>query len=241
MAENQERPEQAASFAVIRRELTWDALIELGTGVVSADGKDLLVSLGQFVQRARSDNFTRALLAEIKQWKDRGRVKDNYVRTDQFQTNFQELLDAIDKDLLDEQRFGVLKKILMVACSEKACGRDSVLPHEYMQVCRQLASGELLVLFFAYRATKKADFTEKRTGPAINWLKDIADNSALKHAALVEVHEEGLMARRLLTPRAQDDRSGVLLKNNRLTDLAIGICDFISRYDEIEGSQQAQD
>lgn len=105
-----------------------EAGIEVGTALVTAERKDMVWSLARLLHGWRSGSLCRAFVAEFKSWRERGRVKDDYAFTEQFQVCLQELLDAIDNDSLDEDRFNVLKKILMVACSEGEVDRDSVLP-----------------------------------------------------------------------------------------------------------------
>ena len=60
----------------------------------------------------------------------------------------------------------------------------------------------------------------------------LARESGLVHPALVEVHEETLMAKRFLNQRLHRDRSGVNLDPYfRLTTLGFGVCQFIEDFD----------
>ena len=50
---------------------------------------------------------------------------------------------------------------------------------------------------------------------------------------LVEIHEQGLMDKKLLSPRQHGDRSGVFVKPHyRLTDLGYAFCHFIDAYEK---------
>ena len=70
---------------------------------------------------------------------------------------------------------------------------------------------------------------------AIGWIELIAHESGLEHPALVEVHEEDLIAKRFLTQRKYDDRSGVFLDPYfRLSTLGFGVCQFIEDFDLAE-------
>jgi len=128
--------------------------------------------------------------------------------------------------------FDFLKKIFFVAATDPDTDRESLLPHEYMRVCRRLSSGEVIVLATAFRVPE-TDFGQASV--ATGWWRMIADRSGLAHTGLVEIHEEELMKKRLLTPRVHSDRSGVVVGPHfRLTDLAYEICKYIEKYKEAE-------
>ena len=202
------------------------------TGIAASDKEQWFLSLGHLLQRIRSGRFLQTLKEEWEDYRDKGKVKDDYLITDQHQECLQELLDFLDKDSPDEVRFAVLKKIFLTAATESISDRESVLPQQYMKVSRSLSSGEILVLLGAYKmVTEKPD--EIDTGTSANgWLAKIAVVSGLVHPELVEVHEEGLINKNLLTSRVHSDRSGVAVgEHYRLTSLAWGLCGFLRDYD----------
>lgn len=210
---------------------TYNSLMEGLTGVASSDRKDLFLSLGHIFQRLRSGQFLRTLMDEWKQFREKGRIKDDYVQSEQHQACLQEMLDFLDKDSPDEIRFSFLKKIFLSASTEKVSSRNSVLPQQYMHLCRGLSSGEVLVLQAAYSIAKKDGY--KNHTNAQNWLQSIAQESGLVLPQLVDIQDRTLEEKRLITPRKHGDRSGVSLgKHYRLTDLGYEICKFIEAYDE---------
>ncbi len=170
------------------------------------------------------------LRAEWKEYREKGRVKDDYVFTDQHQECFQELLDFLDKDSPDEVRFTVLKKIFLTAATETASTRDSLLPQQFMRLCRDLTSGEVLVLLAAHTVPRLGDHSQGQG--AGRWLEVLADESGLQYSDLVEIHEATLIAKHLFTPRIYQDRSGVKASaHGRLTALGHALCEFIETYD----------
>lgn len=202
------------------------------TGVAASERKDLILSIGHLFQRVRSGRFLRTLMDEWDYYREKGRIKDDYIQTEQHQECLQEMLDFLDKDSPDEVRFSVLKKIFLVAATEMKSMRDSVLPQQYMRLCRGLSAGEILVLSTTYHIAQN-DVPKQIDSSAVNWLAKIAENSGLKYWELVEIHERNLIEKNLLTRREQADRSGVRLgKHYRLTGLGYEICQFIEGYDK---------
>lgn len=136
------------TFLMLRE--TAEGLIQGLFGVAASDRKDLILSIGYIFQRARSGTFLNALLKEWERFRERGRIKDDYVNTDQHQECLQEMLDFLDRDSPDSLRFRMLKAIFLGAATETQSTRDSVLPQQYMSICRSLSSGEALVLQATY-------------------------------------------------------------------------------------------
>jgi hypothetical protein len=212
------------------------AVVEGITGVAASSSTDLALSIGHVFQRMRGAEFLSQLLKEWNQYRDRGRVKDDYQKTEQHKVCLQELFEFLSKDSPDEVRFSVLKKILLVAASETKTTRESLAPQQYIRIGRQLDDGEIMVLFACYRALKdKSDIawrTEQHVSAGV-WVKRITALSGLEHPELVEIHEMSLEEKRLINRRQHGDRSGVQLKPTyRLTSLGLKFCEFVASYDE---------
>ena len=218
---------------------TLNGLIEGFTGVAASDRKDLILSIGHIFQRTRTVGFLKALFIEWNQYKEKGRIKDDYTDSEQHQECLQEMLDFLDKDSPDERRFSILKAIFLGAATETQSTRDSVLPQQYMSLCRTLSSGEVLVL--------QATFTISETGyssthNANDWLKVVAEKSGLKTSELVEIHEKNLIEKNLLTNRILPDKSAVDVDPwYRLTPLAIQMCKFIKEFDPESATGKKKD
>lgn len=237
MTENHPVPEQGESPASARTvggtdqtstllKRTLRGLIEGATGIAASEKKDLLVRAGHLFQRMRAGTFLSDLMKHWEELRERGRIKDDYVETDQHYECFQELLAYLDTECIDRIRFEVLRRIALAAATETLSSRTSLLPQQYMRVCRSLSSGETLVLLGTHQAAK----TEKLSRPtsAADWLLVIAKTSGLELPELVELNERTLIEKNLLTPRRHPDCSGVELgKHFRLTDLGNRICEFI--------------
>ena len=210
---------------------TAEGLVQGLFGLAASDRKDLILSLGYIFQRARSGSFLNALLQEWERYREKGRIKDDYVKSEQHQECLREMLDFLDHDSPDSLRFRMLKAIFLGAATESESNRDSVLPQQYMSICRTLTSGEALILRATFAIVECGTWSP--TNEARNWLGVIAKESGLQSHELVEIHERKLIEKNLLSDRTFGDRSGVALgQNYRLTPLALAICGFIKAFDE---------
>ena len=218
---------QEDTSSVLSKTLT--ALVEGITGIAASEKRELCLSVGHILQALRERKFLSQLLKEWNQYRDKGRIKEDYQTTEQHYTCIQEILDFLDSDPPEEIRFDILKKIFLVAATEKVSDRNSFLPQQYMKLCRTLSSGEILVLSTTYKISKQK-YVERS---AAEWLKKIALESGLVHPELVEIYEEELMKKHLLSPRVHSDRSGINVNPHfRLTSLGFDICNYIENYVE---------
>ena len=234
MTEHLPTPVNRPSTSAVLSDTT-RALAEALTGIAASSRSELALSIGYIFQRLRGGEFLGTVSGEWEQYREKGRIKPDYDQTEQHKVCLQELLDFLDKDSPDAIRFDTLKKIFLVAATESVEARESLVPQQYMRVARTLTSGELLVLFACYQIFKDEPNTTWRQEqfPSVgDWLGRIATQSGLRFPELVELHEQGLEAKRLISPRLHSDRSGVQLKPSyRLTTLGVGLCEFIGSYE----------
>ncbi len=213
-------------------------LLEGFTGIASSKREEWALSIGHILQRLTAGRLLEAFRKEWEDYRKKGRIEDDYESTEQCHSCLQELLDFLDKDLPDEQRFNVLKQIFLVAATEGVSDRDSDLPLQYMQICRKLTAGEVLVLNTAYRIAIKQPNRMSDNMVVAHWQKVIAKESGLTYPELVEVHENGLAEKNLIykrtpTGRPDIDRYEAKVGNHfRLTNFGYAICSYIDHYNE---------
>lgn len=100
-----------------------------------------------------------------------------------------------------------------------------------------MSSGEIIVLDATHKIAKQSELPQI-TG-ANQWLDIIARESGLMHTSLVEIHEDELMGKRLLSRRLHADRSGVERKPHfRLTSLGFELCEYIAHYEQVSEETQ---
>lgn len=203
------------------------------SGIIASKRSENILSASHIFQAFLKGRGLDQLCHEWDNLKEKGKIKDDYETTPQHRDCLLELLDFLDNGCPDEARFQTMKKIFLVAATETASDRTSLLPNQFLRLCREMTSGEIIVLQSAYKLANQDDINGVN-GAGI-WLRMIADASRLKHTSLVEIHEENLMKKYLLTRRLHSDRSGIVLKPHfRLTELAYDFCAFITNYDQIE-------
>lgn len=221
---------QQDTGSVLDKTLT--TLAEGITGLAASDKKELALSVGHIFQSLRKGQFLGQLIEEWKRLREKGRIKDDYQSSEQHFSCLQEMLEFLDHDSPDQVRFDVIKKIFLVAATDPETNRESVLPHQYMRICRGLSSGEVIVLSTTYNIAEKG-YPDKMSG-AQQWLEMVAKDSGLTHTGLVEIHEEELIKKMLLTRRFHGDRSGVAVSPHfRLTNIGYEICKYIDKYEEV--------
>jgi hypothetical protein len=211
------------------------SLAEGITGIAASEQTEWLRSVGFLLQRVRSGRFLETFRTEWNAYRDKGKVKDDYIFTDQHQECLQELLDFLDQDTPDQIRFTVLKNIFLTTSSETISDRNSALPQQYMKICRSLTSGEVLVLLAVSQLAKEG--AQLIVNSAVAWHATVAHKAELVDAELVELHEQGLLDKKLITPRKHNDKSGVDLGDNfRLTGLGVNLCKFMESYSAKENA-----
>lgn len=213
----------------------FNAATALAASIVTGNVGGTITSIGPLLFALKS-RFFKSLPEEYTQLQHWGLIKEDYYDTEQCKTGIQELLDAIENDMLDENLFNAMKKIFLVAATEKYSDRLDFLPLEYLRICRELNPGEVILLLANYRIVKDNKWEYTRSITAVhNWVSLVVANSQLRHGSLILFHEKGLMEKQLIKGRAHTDKSGVSLdrKTFRLTDFGFALCEYIENYDSI--------
>jgi len=205
------------------------AFTEALTGIAASDKKDWALSFGYLLQRVRGGKFLKTLSDEWAKYRKKGRIKDDYLATEQGQACLQEILDSLDKESPDEQKFSAMKRILITAAEEKLSDRRSILPQQLMRICRGLSSGELVLLATAYGVFKRGEMIKEAgvPGDRNQWVTLAVEKSGLQFRELVESHDESLTAKRLFSPQVVGSSSFSFTKFIRLSDLGHCLCEFI--------------
>ncbi len=212
------------------------AIAETLTGILGSGTHSLILSVGKVVQASLEGKMLKQLGKELADYKEKGRIKEDYFATSKNQATFYELLKFIDEEVPEEERFKAMKSIFLSAVSKNATEEDEALAYELMQICKQLSSGEVVLLKAAY------DIANNRLAPGVSsstadssasyWLKNLAKQIGHEDTSLIELHEEKLIKLKLISERRFSDQSGIVsTQTNRLTPLGIKLCEFITKYD----------
>jgi hypothetical protein len=215
-------------------------LTELITGIFASalsDPKNLVLSAGRLVQATLKFQLLTKLGEEIEKYRSEGKIKDNYLEQPSDQQAFYELLKYIDEEVPDVDRFKAMKNLFLYSVSAGVNAEESMLAHEYMQICKKLDSGDILIIKALYdlaqgRKSKNIKDYDPKSGDARTWLLIVALQMGHGVPDLVEIHEENLMNLKLITERTYSDRSGFRgTEYYRLTTLGYKLCDYIIKYE----------
>lgn len=210
--------------------------IEGFTGIATSERNEVLLSLGHVLQKLRSGRFLQALQKEWNSYREKGKIREDYETSEQHAACLQELLDSLDTQLPDDKRLEVMKRIFLVASTEKHSTREDPLPLEFLRAARSLSSAEVLILNAAYALGKNTSSGEGVIEAEI-WRGEIAEQSGLKHEALIEFYQEGLTRKNLILPK-DDEHDWMELGNcYGLTSFGHALCEFIEDYES--GGQSA--
>ncbi len=220
---------------------TLKAFTEALTGIAASDKKEWALSFGYLLQRARGGKFLKTLSDELARYRRKGKIKDDYLMTEQGQACLQEILDCLDKESPDEIRFAAMKAVMLAAATEKTTNRDSFLPQQFMRVCRGLSSGEIIVLGGSLTVFEK----NHRFGRGIGvheegrfWAQQVAAETKLIYSDLVLSYERSLGAKGLIAENAgSNGRQFLVTEYLRLTEFGYNLCKFIQQADSEEPSE----
>jgi len=214
------------------------------TGILASPMQDWKLSAGKIVQAIVKGSLLTQLGREFQYYINKGKIKEDYLATDKNRMSLNELLKFVDEDVPDEIRFNAMKSIFLTSVSKKSTRMDEELAYQFMQICKKLSSGEILVLKAAFdicngnirKGMLKPDLSITR---ADLWFDAIANQISHGTPGLVEHHEEHLITLKLIAKRSQPPnfsttqdtfiRSG----HFRLTPLGHRLCEFITKYEKI--------
>ena len=208
-------------------------IAEVLTGILSSSIKDHKLSAGQLVQALIKGKLFTQLGRELQKYKKKGEIKEDYFESDKNRMSFYELLKFIDEDVPDEERFKAMKSIFLKSISKDAKEEDEEMAYEFIQICKKLSSGEIVVLKSVYDIVQENKHkTYANVGHGANaWLYVIAQQIGHGISSLVELHEKKLIELKLISNRNFSDKSGFEeTKYFRLTELGYKLCEFISKY-----------
>ncbi len=217
-----------------------ESLSEAGTGVIGSTRQELLLSAGHVLQSMIKGRFVETLKHEWDDLREKGRIEANYSETPQQQACLQELLNFIDIDLPDDVRFNTMKQVFLRAATEEESDRDSPLPQQFMIACRELSSGEILVLKAAYEIAEEGDWKSKYLQIDPNstadihirrWSNAVASHSAMTHWELVAKHAVSLQKQRLLSASNKTANADVFIATTEhfgLTSFGYALCGFMT-------------
>ena len=210
-------------------------MAEFLTGVLTSETKDLKYSAGRLIQASLQWKLYSQLGAEIKEYIEKGKIKEDFLDNAQNKQSLYDLLKFIDEATPDENRFKAVKTLFLKSLSVDASQEEQIIAYQFMKLSAQLDSDALLILKAVYDIcngnlvqTESSFSVDLGTRNASAWLTSIATQIGHNILSLVELHEDQLVQNKLLGPRQHSDNSGIQQTGHyRLTDLGYRFCEYI--------------
>jgi len=209
------------------------ALAEFLTAVLSAPDSARLAA-GHIVQAALKGRLFEQLGKEIEELRTAGRIKEDYFATHNQQATLHDLLKFIDESPPDEELFKALKSVFFCAVAAGTSAQDELKAYQILQVCKELRSGNILLLKACWKLYEEDPQQLKKMGDGhggpisfIKWTDIMAEKVALP-AGLVDVHTTKLEDLKLLSARTP--AGAINWKNCRLSSFGLEMCQYITRF-----------
>ncbi len=207
-------------------------LVAVAGGALSSGHQDWIRSASNIAQSAIKGSFFESFQKEWNEYKEKGKIKDDYLKTEQGRECFAELLDTLEKETADSQRLKAMKALFFSISQEKLSNRNDPLPLVYLKIIRKLSGQAILIMLSAYKVFKARKF-KPDDNSAHNWLNQVAQESGYKYFVAIEPGEAELIDNKIIGGRAHGDRSGVHGADKfRFTDFGLAVCSFIEMYEE---------
>jgi|SRR5579859_3674379 len=165
---------------------------------------------------------------EIKGFREKGKIPDDWAEKPQGFQTWVELLRVIDEESPDEVRLEALKAMFFTVNRVNATDGQQVVAYQLFQIAKRLNSNELLVMKAVYALFLKE--SQFRNTHFSEWAQAVAGRLGHSVIGLIEVADKPLVDSQLLTGRYQSDLSAISSGNCRLTDLGLEFCKNIEQY-----------
>ena len=205
---------------------SWDSIT---TGALSYGANHFYAMPGRLIQAVRNNVFLNQLATEFTELKDKGKIKQDYINTEQGKSCLQELLSALENPPVDEIRFNAFKSIFLKACTESISNREESTPILLMSIAKNMSGGAILLLAANYKVRDKLHPLDNQGyAAASKWFECIRAESDLDSDGLIEFYEEELIKAKLIFPRQPSRRDRVMVgSHSRLTDLGIKMSRYL--------------
>lgn len=192
---------------------------------------NLLLSGGYLAQALLRGDFYRQLFLEVQKYRRDGRIPDEKLNSDRGKTIFIELMQVIDKEGLDKDKFEALKNIFLKSVNKDTDEHNQMLAYQYFRVCSRLNSLDILILKTAFEVYKM-----KNSDLNIGGIKGGIKGWEIDIAGRLGIPEELVSQSRLNNSGVSQNPNTMIFdsdagQSNRhgLTTLGIAIGEFIKR------------
>ncbi len=202
MSKNDDDPSLEQALQVVAAGTT------LAKKLVSGDFSGLLQTFSNVVQDSLKADFFSAFINERERLIKEGKSSVNFGATDIGKLCLLELMDALSEGLPDKGRFDALKALYFKAADVSSDEAQQARVLQLMKACRTLDSSEILILRTSFNIYKNHPATSLNSD-AQRWPENIeAASEGLLTAGIVELYENRLIDKGIITERVYPDKSG---------------------------------
>jgi len=198
-------------------------------GAFSGGSSGMILAGGRIVQGALTSNMATQVGKEIQNFVKAGKLKKDYAETKYGFRSLAELLNFIDSEVPDEDRFQAVKIMFFVLNSADAEESEEMLNYQLFRLSMKLSASQLLLLKIShdwYRENYSLPTTHER------WVSLVSEKIGHNIRTLIMQDEEMLISYGLLVDRHLPDRSGISPRDARLSDLGVKFCSYLSDYEK---------
>jgi hypothetical protein len=190
---------------------------------------------GGLIQAALKGQFFTKLGDEVEHWRKKGIISEDPGTKPSGWESWKELLEAIDQDPIDEEKFEALKAMFYDINRVTSHDRDCILSYQLLKIARKLNAGELLLLKAALIVCERGERGQSAHWEAWNtWAARINNAYGGGPFALIRLNEKNLVEYELFSGRHPADPNQVAVEDNRLTDLGMKFVRNIQNYQKLK-------
>ena len=205
------------------------------TGVFASGSSGIVLAASRIVQGALKGRMMAQAGKEIREFIEKGKLKEDYAETKYGFQSLAELLNFIDSEAPDEDRFEAVKAMFFVLNSVDTKQSNEMLSYQLFKLSMKLSSSQLFLLKLSYVYYKENGAFSNSSHN--EWVKIMAEKAGHQIYTLVIQDEKSLMDNGLLSERKFPDESGIHAANARLTDLGIKFCEYLVQYEEAKNTE----
>jgi hypothetical protein len=202
-------------------------IAEAITGALALGTGEAIQLGARVIQSVIKGTLFKQLGREIKDLIEAGKIKEDYANEKYSFQSLADILQFIDSEAPDEDRFLAIKALFFSIISIDATEGEKVLNYQLFKIAMGLSAGQLLILKISYDLRKN---NENIGSSKDDWLTLIAKKAGHNLKALIEDDEIILIEKHLISPRLWNDKSGVDTTNARLTDLGIKLSSNLEKF-----------
>ena len=211
-------------------------------GFLASDVPQHVLAAGRIIQAARNHQCFKQVGIELNLLKEKGKIKDDCLDRPSAQSSLFDLLQMIDSETPDDNKFNAVKAIFLYSLKDAIDERERILAYELQRVCSKLTSGELLVLKAAFEIHTGKNLRPYGGGMSLNvdsadqWRQYVSFQIGHNDLRLVELHEKRLTEFKLMCEWKFNHENKVIgVQDFCLTSLGKNLCEFIFKGNDLLG------